>query len=50
MATITISLTPERLQQLQAVAERFQVAPEELVHKALDHTLRKNAELYQRLA
>ncbi len=65
MATITVSLPADRLNQLKAVAERFHVAPEELVRvsieelltrpdddfrKALDYVLQKNAPLYQRLA
>ena len=65
MATITVSLPADRLNQLKAVAERFHVAPEELVRvsieelltrpeddfrKALDYVLQKNAQLYQRLA
>ena len=65
MATITVSLPADRLNQLKAVAERFHVAPEELVRvsieelltrpdddfrQALDYVLQKNAPLYQRLA
>ena len=65
MATITVSLPADRLNHLKAVAERFHVAPEELVRvsieelltrpdddfrKALDYVLQKNAPLYQRLA
>jgi hypothetical protein len=65
MATITISLPADRLERLKAVAERFQVAPEELIRvsieelltrpeedfrKALDYVLKKNSELYKRLA
>jgi predicted transcriptional regulator len=65
MATITISLPADRLERLKAIAERFQIAPEELVRvsieelltrpeedfrKALDYILNKNAELYRRLA
>lgn len=65
MATITVSLPPDRLDQLKAVAGRFHVTPEELVRisieelltrpeddfrKALDYVLQKNAQLYQRLA
>jgi len=65
MATITVSLPADRLERLTAVAERFQVAPEELIRvsieelltqpeddfrQALYYILKKNAELYQRLA
>ena len=65
MSTLTIALTEERLQKLEEIARRFQIAPEELVRvsieellslpddnfrKALDLVLKKNAELYQRLA
>lgn len=65
MTTITITLPDDRLQQLKEIASRFKVAPEELVRasveellarpeddfqRALDYVLRKNAELYRRLA
>jgi antitoxin FitA len=65
MSTLTIALSEERLQKLEEIARRFQIAPEELVRvsidellslpeedfrRALDHVLNKNAELYQRLA
>lgn len=65
MTTITITLPDDRLQQLKEIANRFRVAPEELVRasieellarpeedfqRALDYVLRKNAELYRRLA
>jgi len=65
MTTITIALSEEQLQKLQEIAAHFQVAPEELVRvnleellarpeeefqRALDDVLRKNAELYRRLA
>ncbi|MCX7681912.1 MAG: DNA-binding protein [Anaerolineae bacterium] len=65
MSTITIALSDDRLQKLQEIAIHFQVAPEELVRasieellarpeeefrKALEYVLRKNAELYRRLA
>lgn len=65
MATITISLPADRLEQLKVIADRFQVAPEVLIRasieelltrpeedflKALDYVLEKNAELYRRLA
>lgn len=65
MTTITITLPDDRLQQLKEIANRFRVAPEELVRasveellarpeedfqRALDYVLRKNAELYSRLA
>ena len=65
MSTLTIALSEERLQKLEEIARRFQIPPEELVRvsieqllslpeddfrKALDLVLKKNAELYQRLA
>lgn len=64
MTSITIALPNDRLQKLQEMALRFQVAPEELVRvsieellarseddfqTALTYVLLKNAELYQRL-
>ncbi|MBA4379350.1 MAG: DNA-binding protein [Anaerolinea sp.] len=63
--TITITLPDKRVQKLNEIAERFRVVPEELVRasleelltrppadfqKALERVLRKNADLYQRLA
>ncbi len=65
MTTITIALPEDHLQKLREIALRFQVAPEELVRvsieellarpeedfrRALEYVLRKNAELYRRLA
>ena len=65
MSTLTIAISEERLQKLEEIARRFQIAPEDLVRvsieellslpeddfrKALDLVLKKNAELYQRLA
>ena len=65
MATITVSLTDERLEQLQELARRVKVAPEELARAGLEdwlrqpredfvqaaqYVLKKNAELYRRLA
>jgi antitoxin FitA len=65
MATLTISLPEDRLQQLKEQAARFRIAPEELVRasieelltrpdeefqRALTYVLTKNAELYRRLA
>jgi hypothetical protein len=65
MSTLTIALSEDRLQKLEDIARRFQIAPEELVRvsieellslpeedfrRALDYVLKKNAELYQRLA
>ena len=64
MATTTISLLPEQLEQLKAVANRLNVTPEELIRasveellagpeedfrKALTYVLDKNTELYKRL-
>ena len=65
MSTLTIALSEDRLQKLEEIARRFQIAPEELVRvsieellslpdddfrNAFDFVLKKNAELYQRLA
>jgi predicted transcriptional regulator len=65
MTTFTITLPDERLKKLQEVAERFRVAPEELVRASLEElltrpmedfqavlerVLNKNADLYKRLA
>jgi predicted transcriptional regulator len=65
MSQITISLPDDRLQQLQEIASRLSVAPEELIRasiedllarpdedfrRALEYVLDKNAELYRRLA
>ena len=65
MTTFTITLPDERVKELKKIAERFRVAPEELVRasleelltrpmadfqKALERVLSKNADLYKRLA
>ncbi|WP_338421219.1 hypothetical protein [Nostoc parmelioides] len=65
MAAITINLTEEQLQKLQELAQRLGVSTEELLSASLEdllnypknglnqaasYVLRKNAELYQRLA
>ena len=65
MVTITVTLSEDRLQKLEELATQFHIAPEELVRvsveeliarpqpdfqKALDYILRKNKELYKRLA
>lgn len=65
MTTLTITLPVERVKKLQELAERFRVAPEELVRasleelltrplddfqKIIERVLSKNAELYERLA
>jgi len=65
MNTITIELPNERLQKLQAMAQKFGVSMEELVRvsvedmltqpeeqlrKAAEYVLKKNTELYKRLA
>ena len=65
MSTLTIALSEERLQKLEEIARRFQIAPEELVRvsidellslpeedfrRVLEQVLSKNADLYQRLA
>jgi hypothetical protein len=63
--TITITLPADRLELLKTVAQRFQVAPEDLARvgieellnrpedefrKALDYVLQKNSELCRLLA
>ena len=65
MTTLTINLSDERVKKLQELAERFHVAPEDLVRvsledlltrpiddfqKVIEYVLNKNAELYKRLA
>jgi len=65
MTTITITLPDDRLLKLKERATRLSVSPEELVRvsieellsrpdeafqRAVDHVLKKNAELYRRLA
>jgi len=65
MTTFTITLPDERVKKLQEIAERFRVAPEELVRASLEEllnrpmddfqavlerVLNKNADLYERLA
>jgi predicted transcriptional regulator len=65
MTTISIPLSDERLKKLSDLAREAQVAPEEFLRtaveewlsrpkedfaRAADYVLRKNAELYRRLA
>jgi predicted transcriptional regulator len=65
MVTITVTLSEDRLQKLQELAQQFHIAPEELLRvsveelitrpqadfqKAVDYVLKKNKELYKRLA
>ncbi|NWG14910.1 MAG: DNA-binding protein [Acidobacteria bacterium] len=65
MTTITIALPDDRLAQLKILANKLGVAPEELVRISLEelltrpeesfrqtaeYVLKKNAELYRRLA
>ena len=65
MTTITISLPDDRLAGLKQMADRFGVTPEELARvgieellakpeedfeRAMNYVLKKNAELYRRLA
>lgn len=66
MSTITITLSEDRIAKLQEMATRFQVSPEELIQvgveellarpesdtfqQAVTDVLKKNAELYRRLA
>jgi predicted transcriptional regulator len=65
MSSITINLTDEHLSRLRKIAARFGLSPEELARvsieeliaqpdeefeQAADYVLKKNAELYRRLA
>ena len=65
MTTFTITLPDDRVKELKQIAERFRVAPEELVRasleelltrpldefqKILERVLTKNADIYKRLA
>jgi antitoxin FitA len=65
MSAITISLSDDRLERLRTMAKLASVSPEDLARagledwldrpredfqKAAEYVLRKNAELYQRLA
>jgi predicted transcriptional regulator len=65
MHTITITLSDDRLAKLQEIAARLHIAPEELARagveelltrpeetcqRAIDYVLKKNTELYRRLA
>jgi antitoxin FitA len=65
VAHITISVTEEGLRKLQELAARLAISPEELARlsveellappdaefvRAMDHVLKKNSELYRRLA
>lgn len=65
MATITVDLPKERVRKLKELVAHYGVSPEELVRlsiedmleqpegkfqKAVDYVLKKNDELYKRLA
>jgi antitoxin FitA len=65
MTTITINLPDDRLQKLNEIADRYKVAPEDVIRaslddllsksddefrKALSYVLNKNRDLYRRLA
>jgi predicted transcriptional regulator len=65
MTNLTITIPEDRLQKLKELAARFRVTPEELVQmsleeilarpeesfqQAVNYVLKKNAELYRRLA
>ena len=65
MTSITIAIPDDRLLKLQELAARFQITPEELVRISLEeiltrpedafqrtvsYVLKKNSELYRRLA
>jgi predicted kinase len=65
MTTITVALPDDRLRQLKEMAKSFGITPEQLVQvsieellnrpedsfrQAVEYVLKKNAELYRRLA
>ena len=65
MTNITIAIPDDRLLRLKEIADRLQITPEDLVRVSLDeiltrpeeafqravkYVLKKNAELYRRLA
>ena len=65
MTTLTIDLREDQVHKLEQLAERYQVAPEELVQLSIDellsrpqddfeqmltYLLQKNADLYRQLA
>ncbi len=65
MTTITVAIPDDRLTRLREIAARLRVTPEDLVRvsieellsrpeetfqEAVDYVLKKNAELYRRLA
>lgn len=65
MVTITVTVSEERLKNIQALARKFNIAPEELLRvsfeeliarpqqdfqKALEYVLETYRELYKRLA
>ena len=65
MTNLTVRISDDRFARLKEVAGRLQITPEELVaasiedlltqpedsfQAALEHVLKKNAELYRRLA
>ena len=65
MSSITINLTDENFSKLREIADRLRVSPEDLARmsieeliaqpeenfeRAADYVLKKNAELYRRLA
>jgi 16S rRNA U516 pseudouridylate synthase RsuA-like enzyme len=65
MSTLTITLSEDRFAKLREIAERFNIKPEDLARvsieelltrpeesfqQAADYILRKNTELYRRLA
>ena len=65
VGTLTVALSDERLNQLQELARRLGVAPEDLIRlsveellarpaedfaRVADYLIKKNADLYRRLA
>ena len=47
MTTFTITLPDERVKKLQEIAERFRVAPEELVRASLEELLTRPLDDFQ---
>ena len=48
MSSLTIALSEERLQKLEEIARRFQIAPEELVRVSIEELLSLPAEVVRR--
>jgi len=49
MTTFTLTLPDERVKKLQELAERFRIAPEELVRASLEELLTRPLEDFQKV-